>query len=269
MRQANGIDFVNNNLNVTVNKKTGKITGYYSEWYDSATFPSIEKAITKEAAFAKVADFGEYGLMYKKISAEEIVLVYDFIYGSGILIDGLTGERVNWDGSAYSVGNAYSDIKGNWAEKIILELQDNGYYLPGQEGNRFNPKNATTQIEFLRYLYAPVQAQYSDDESFYFMLVSAGIVKKEEINGAAKISRQEVAKFVTRYLGYEKLAMKTGIFRNMFKDTPAAGYQGYAAICYGFDIITGDARGYFRGTGTITHAETAKVIHKMLQANQL
>jgi len=269
VRQANGIDFVSNNLNITVNKKTGKITGYYSEWYDSATFPSIEKAITKQVAFGKMADAGEYGLMYKKVSSAEIALVYDFVKGAGILIDGLTGERVNWDGSPYTVGNVYSDIKGNWAEKMILALQENGYYLPGQEGDRFNPKNTTTQIEFLRYLYAPVQAQYSEDESFYFMLVSAGIVKKEEINGASKISRQEAAKFVTRYLGFDKLALKTNIFKNVFKDAPAAGYQGYAAICYGFDIITGDARGYFSGSKTITHAETAKVIYKMLQANQL
>ena len=87
-----------------------------------------------------------------------------------------------------------------------------------------------------------------------------------EINASQNITRQEVAKYVTRFFGFEKLAQKTDIFRNFFKDVPPAGYQGYASICYAFDIIKGDAKGNFSGSKTITHAEVAKVIYKTLQA---
>jgi len=271
VRQANGIDFTSNTMNVTIDKTTGKVVSYNSEWYDKVTFPSIEKVITKEAAFAKTDSIGDYGLIYKKTGADQISLVYDFINDGGILLDGLTGERINWDGTPYTSGTVYTDIKGNWAEKMILELQENGYYLPaasgtmGATGDKFNPKSATTQIEFLRYLYAPVQSQYMEDDVFYNMLITSGIVKKAEINATQNISRQDVAKFVTRYLGYEKLAIKTNIFKSVFKDTPQTGYQGYAAICYAFDIIKGDAKGNFNGSKTITHAESAKVIYMTLK----
>ena len=271
VRQANGIDFTSNTMNVTIDKTTGKVVSYYSEWYDKVTFPSIENAITKEAAFAKTAKIGDYGLIYKKTGIDQISLVYDFINGGGILLDGLTGERINWDGTPFTRGTVYTDIKGNWAEKMILELQENGYYLPaasgtmGSTGDKFNPKSTTTQVEFLRYLYAPVQSQYMEDDVFYNMLITSGIVKKAEINAAQNISRQDVAKFVTRYLGYEKLALKTNIFKSVFKDTPQTGYQGYAAICYAFEIIKGDAKGNFNGSKTITHAESARVIYQTLK----
>lgn len=271
VRQANGIDFTSNAMNVTIDKRTGKVVSYYSEWYDEVTFPSIEKAIAKDVAFDKIAKIGDYGLIYKKTGADQISLVYDFINGGGIILDGLTGERINWDGTLYSGAMVYTDIKGNWAEKMILELQENGYYLPtasgamGSAGDKFNPNSATTQVDFLRYLYSPIQSQYSEDDAFYNMLVTSGIVKKAEINAAQNISRQDVAKFLTRYLGYEKLASKTSIFKSVFNDTPQAGYQGYAAICYAFDIIKGDAKGNFNGSRTITHAESAKVIYQTLK----
>ena len=266
-RQVNGIDFANNNFNVSVNKVTGKVVSYYSEWYDTASFPALDKVVGEEKAFAAAAaaNVGNYSLVYKKVSETEIALVYDFLNGAGILLDANTGQRINWDGTPYAIGVTYTDIKGNWAESMILQLQENGYYLPLQEGNKFNPKNVTTQIEFLRYLYSPVQSQYTEDDAFYNMLVTSGIVKKEEINAKASLTRQEAAKFVTRYMGYDKLAQKTTIFRNFFRDTPAAGYQGYATIVYAFEIIKGDAAGNFAGTRTLNHAEAAKVIYKTLQ----
>lgn len=271
VRQANGIDFISNTMNLTIDKKTGKVVSYYSEWYDKVAFPSIEKAITEGTAFAKMTSFEDYGLSYKKTDVDQISLVYDFVNGGGILLDAISGARINWDGTPYSTGAAYTDIKGNWAEKMILELQENGYYLPvvaqtgGTTTGLFNPKSATTQIEFLRYLYAPVQSQYVEDDSFYNMLASSGIVKRAEINATQNISRQDVAKFVTRYLGYDKLALKTDVFKSVFNDKPQPGYQGYAAICYAFGIIKGDSKGNFSGSKTISHAESAKVIYSALK----
>jgi hypothetical protein len=149
---------------------------------------------------------------------------------------------------------------------MILQLQENGYYLPALGDSKFNPKNVTTQIEFLRYLYSPIQSYYSENESFYNMLMTNGIIKKEEINADQSITRQDVAKFVVRYLGYDKVAQKNQIFKNFFRDVPATGYLGYATVCHAFDIITGDASGNFGGARTINHAEVAKVIFKTLQA---
>lgn len=266
IRQANGIDFSSNSMNVTIDKRTGKIVSYYSEWYDKAVFPSIEKAITPETAFGLAAEIGNFGLIYKKTGVDQISLVYDFTNGAGVLLDGITGNRINWDGTIYSGASVYKDIKGNWAEKIILELQENGYYLPTLASQQFKPQSTTTQIEFLRYLYAPIQAQYVEDDSFYNMLVTAGIVKKGEVQASQMINRQETAKFIVRYLGYDKLAAKTNIFKNLFKDTPQTGYQGYAAICYGFDIMKGNAKGNFDGSRSITHAEVAKVIYQTLKS---
>lgn len=263
-RQVNGIDFIGNGFSVIVNKASGNITHYDCNWYDEVSFPAIGSIITEEEAFNLINDTAKMGLMYKKVNKGEAALVYDFTYSAGdFLIDPFKSTKLGWDGKPYKEKNLpeYSDIKGHWAEAKILKLLENGYYL---QGEKFNPKQKITQMDFLRYLYSPIQMYY-DDEEFYKLLVNDKILKDGEKAPGSIISRQDAAKFVVRFLGLGKAAEHPEIFVNPFKDKLTESYKGYAAICFGLKVMQGDNKGRFNGTNQVTNAEAAVIIYNALQ----
>lgn len=263
-RQVNGIDFTSNSFTVTVNKDSGMITQYNCNWYDDVTFPNIDKVISEEAAFEIISKTGNFGLIYKKVDKGDIALVYDFVDPiGGFLIDPINGTKIGWDGKPFKEMSMpeYSDIKGHWCETTVNKLLENGYYLKGE---KFNPNHKITQLNFLRYLYAPMQSYY-DDEEFYKMLINDKIVMENEKAPNTELTRQDAAKFIVRYLGQGKTAEHPEIFINPYKDKITASYKGYAAVSYGLKIIQGDSKGRFNGTKILTNAEAASLIYKTLQ----
>ncbi|MBR0596730.1 S-layer homology domain-containing protein [Sinanaerobacter chloroacetimidivorans] len=263
-RQVNGIDFVGNGFTVIVNKASGMITHYDCSWYESATFPSIDKVMTKEAAFEKINATGKLSLLYKKVDKGDIALVYDYANSAGgFLIDPNTGAKIGWDGNPYKEASIpqYTDLSGHWSETTVMKLLENGYYL---EGEKFNPNQKITQMNFLRYLYSPIQMYYTDDD-FYKMLINDKIVKDTEKAPKAELTRQDAAKFTVRFLGQGKSAEHPEIFVNPFKDSVSPSYKGYAAICYGLGVMKGDTKGRFNGTKAVTNAEAASIIYNALQ----
>lgn len=263
-RQVNGVDFVGNGFTIIVNKASGLITHYDLSWFDDVKFPSIEKAISSDAAFDAFNKEGQLGLMYKKVNDGETALVYDFVNSTGnFLIDPTTGAKLGWDGKPYKDASipSYSDMKGHWAEAAVEKLLDNGYYLTGE---KFNPNTKITQLNFLRYLYSPIQAYYDEDE-FYKMLINDKIIKENEKAPGTVLTRQDAAKFAVRYLGQGKAAEHSEIFINPFSDSVSNSYKGYAAICYGFGIMKGDKNGRFNGANQVTNAEAATIIYNVLQ----
>lgn len=262
-RQENGITFDDNSISVSVNKAEGTVVSYSRTWYENVTFPKLEGAIEKQKAFDIADNLGDFGLIYKKDFDGKVVLVYDFQKDGNYIIDAFKGVRLDYRGELYndSAESDYTDITGNWAEKIIKELKNNGYYL---KGDKFAPKAATTQIEFFKYLYSPEQNYYTDDEEFYKMLIANNIITKAEVNANAKITRQDAAKYITRYLGVDKLAKEASVFKNMYTDKVDNAYLGYASAVYALGIMKGDAKGRFNGGNTLSHSETAVIIYNIL-----
>lgn len=262
-RQDNGINFDDNSVFISVNKSNGTVISYSRTWYENVTFPKLNGAIGKEKAFDIAANLGNFGLIYTKDLDGKVALAYDFLKDGTYIIDAFKGVRLDYRGEAFSDSESgeYTDIAGNWAEKTIKELKNNGYYL---KGDKFAPKAATTQIEFFRYLYSPEQNYYTDDEEFYKMLVNGDIITKEEINANAKITRQEAAKYIARYLGVDKLAKESSVFKNMYSDKVDKAYLGYASAVYALGIMKGDSKGRFNGSNTLSHSETAVVIYNIL-----
>ena len=267
VRQVNGIEFVNNSLRVEVDKTNGKVIGYDNNWYDNATFPDVSQAMTKEAAFNKIKELKSFGLQYVMLDKEHVGLVYNFKnLDRNYIIDPISGIRLDYMGQAYKENKLpeYTDISGHWCEKTIKELLENGYYI---DGDKFNPNMNITQINFLKYIYSPMQNNYTDDE-FYDMLLKDGIIKKEEKSSSSFVSNQEAAKFIIRYLGYDKIATHPEIFSNPFKDNVQEQYKGYAAMCYALNIIKADRNGNFNGTHNISNAEAALIVYNLVKDNK-
>lgn len=267
-RQVNGIEFTSNSLYVQVDKTKGKVIGYNNNWYDNITFPSVSEAMTKEAAFNKFKELKTFGMQYAMIDKNKAAVVYNFKNsGENYLIDPVDGKRLDYNGQAYKENKIpeYTDISGQWCEKMVKELLENGYYI---EGDKFNPNMNITQINFLKYLYSPMQNNYNDDE-FYDMLIQNGVIKKDEKSPQAFVSNQEAAKYVIRYLGHEKVAIHPEIFINPFKDNIDEKYKGYAAMCYALNIIKGDRNGNFNGTHSISNGEAAMIIYNLIKNNPI
>lgn len=263
IRQVNGIEFSNNSLNVEVDNASGKVIGYNNRWYDNASFPAVNQAMNKEAAFNIFKQLEGFQLEYARLDKNVIGLVYNFKDNNGeIIIDPISGVRLDYTGKAYKENKLpeYTDIKGHWSEKIVKELLDNGYYI---NQGKFNPDNNITQIDFFKYLYSPVRNSYNTDDEFYDMLVQNGIIKKEEKSPNSIVSNGEAAKFATRYLGYEKIALHSEIFNNPFKDNIDDKYKGYAAICYSLKVIAG-TNGNFDQNHNLSNADAAVIVYNLI-----
>ena len=136
--------------------------------------------------------------------------------------------------------------------------------LSGLKSDHFKPDNTITQIDFFRYLFVP-EMRYYDDEGLYDMLENRGIVKGEEKAPESKLTRQDAAKFLIRYLGLGLAGERPEIYVSKFGDKVEDQYRGYASLCYGLGIMRGDEKGRFNGTKTMTNAEAASVIYNTMK----
>lgn len=262
-RQANGVDYYNNSLSVTV-MWDGSIRSYSKTWYTSAQFPSIEKAMSREQAFDYLNQKGRMGLSYEYEAPGKVILAYGMqsaVYQ--MLTDPFTGAALSRDGSPYHDVTlpAYTDLAGHWSEAAVKTLLENGYYL---EGNQFRPDQAITKAGFFRYLYTSSFLDSSDEEMGE-ALIQWGIVKKGEWNPSQPLSREDAARYFVRYLGLDKAAQIDGIYRPLFQDAVSEGYQGYVSLCIGLNILpTQD--GKFYGGSIMTNATAAQAIYQLLRS---
>jgi len=265
VRQVNGIEFDSNSLRVEVDNTNGKVIGYDNNWYDNVTFPDVSGAMNKQTAFSKIKEYKNFILQYAMVDKNKVQLVYNFEdLNDNYIIDPISGARLDYTGQVYKDNKLpeYTDISGHWCEKTVKELLENGYYI---QGDKFNPNMNITQINFFKYIYSSYGN--SDNDEFYDMLLQNGIIKKEEKAPSSFVSYQDAAKFIIRYLGYDKVAVHPEIFITPFKDNIEEQYKGYAAMCYGFGIIKGDKNGNFNGTHNINNAEAAVLVYNLIKNN--
>lgn len=267
IRQINGIDFIDNYLNVEIDKTTGDIVRYSNTWYDNVAINDIGYVMTDEIAFDKFDEVGKFGLSYSMVDEDKVGLVYKFTnLDNGYLLDPIKSVRLDYKGEEYSDESLpeYSDIKGHWCEEYVTKLLENGYYI---KGDKFNPNNQITQIRFLKYLYSPRQNSFNTDDEFYQGLIEKELIDKEDVTPNSYITLQDAAKFITKYMGYEKLAVHPEIFANLFENKVSDEYKGYITICYSLGIIEANADNTIRNSDSITNAQTAKMIYKLINLN--
>ena len=264
-RDVDGTPFPSNYISISVDLESGRIVSYDLMWYDNVNFPDVTYSMTADKAFEIYAADIDFDLLYARIESDKFALAFGFIDAPGYTLDPFSGEKLGYDGKIYKdrrTIESYDDISGKWYEETVKALLDNGYYI---EGESFMGSSSITQEEFLRYMYSPVQAYYTQDD-FYDMLIQNKIITAEEKSPESIVVRQDAAKYAVRFLGLDKAAKDGSIFKNPYRDRIADNYIGYAAIAKSLEIMLGDAKGNFNGEKSLIRAEAAVIIYNLLKA---
>ena len=176
--------------------------------------------------------------------------------------------------------NHFLDIQGHWAEKVIQEVANKGYFK-GTSATTFSPNKTTTRAEFVTVLgrlakinpsQYPKAQQVDIQEGSYYQAyvnwaIAEGIVKGTDANHFSpdqKITREEVATILARYLGKQG-KLKSKQVGQSYQDQEQISPWAKEAVRKMTEagIFKGQDKGNFAPNKTLTRAEFAQVIYTM------
>lgn len=307
-RTENGIEYYENNINVTVDLKTGEITNINYRWEDGLKFPSLQKKISEKDALNNFLQKYNTKLTYNLVNTSkdpnklkfESKLIYAIDYGTRQVldVDAFNGKFVSYDGEEVNenIQLFMNDIKSSKYEKELSILAYKGLL----NTKDFKLNKEVTQIDLIKSLVdakgfrpyvmmnespkqdsnvkanasAPVEelkiigvTKGTEDYKYLQMAVSYGIIDNEELEfkGDTKVTREEMAKILIRFINYHKVMECGDIFKANFKDADklSKGYLGYVALAEGFGLVQLD-NGNFNPKNISTMEELSLGIYKSL-----
>lgn len=100
-RTVNGIPFYNNSINIDINRQTGEVQNYYSNWTDDLVFPAADKVIKIDSAQNIYKQKQGLMLAYNsnydyRNQSQKVFAAYVPKYTNSF-IDAITGERIELD----------------------------------------------------------------------------------------------------------------------------------------------------------------------------
>lgn len=249
-RLVEGIPFGQNYVNATVDSYTGKITGFRIRFLD-LEFPPTDDVLEKTQFTADFLAENQMILVYTKDEDKNLRLVYKLAPVDSYRFDALSGQMLDYNGEPVQDKKAgeITDIKGHWAEQDINTLNQMGFLH--YEKGLFQPDAQITQAELIKALVKSTSSHLTDStegnwyDNYYRQAKQAGLITEAEVNPQAEITREQLAKFVTRMIVGDTIA-QLNIYQLPFKDGAkiSSGYQGYVAIASGLGIITGDGTNF-------------------------
>ena len=153
----------------------------------------------------------------------------------------------------------------------------------GVDDNRFDPKGKLSRAMLVSMLarisnekvdeIAPIEGitqdqWYSKDMNW---AVNAQIVQKNkdgQYNPNEEINRSEMATIIGKYLEYKGMKLEESKKQTSFKDMENVSEEimNYVNILAKYEIVVGDKTGKFNPDSSLTRAEAAVVIVKLLNA---
>jgi predicted small secreted protein len=294
-RKVNDVLFPDNGIYVLFDAITGNIISYRLTWYD-IEFPSVEKVLPIEKIYD--AFFDQIGLELRYVIKSEYVvypkegftvgeaeegkekneakLVYAIKEGKPTTFDANTGVVLNYNAEPYKEQKplVYTDISNHYAKSQIEILAENGI---GLEGPELKPDEKIKQKDFMLLLSQVVNGGYQfrgksalstdkETEDLYEILIREGIIKKDEINPEAPLTREDSVQFIIRALKYDKVADLSDIFNCSFedKDDIDPALIGYVVIAKGLKIVNGSGD-YFRPKDELKRADALIIIYNYLK----
>lgn len=268
VRQVNGIPVFNNAMHIMIDTVGKSVIQYDMNW-SNLEFPSLDNLITPSKATElylkeRPLTLG-YTLLYRQTEKQEVRLAYQpqtiYAPSTAQMIDAKTGEALDWLGkpkSQWVKAHYFNDIQGNFAEKEISLMGMTGAF--GEYGDKFNPDERVTVLEFLRAM-AMAEGNgrdrvLSDDE--VLKLAKERGWTKDDTYIPRELNREYLSKIVVRLMGMEPATHAKGIFAVPFADANqiSADALGYVALTWGLGILKTDGS-VFIPQKAVTRAEAA------------
>jgi Zn-dependent metalloprotease len=289
-RKVNGILVQDQGVTVSISSETGEITRYNQNWLN-LEFPDPSKAIDNDKAKEIYLSNSKVKLNYmlpfnpseQAKTMEDALLIYqagnNYSYK---YLDAMDGKWKNPEtGKVVNDGEPVKDIQGHKNEKELQAMVD--YNIYDVEDGKVNPEKIVTRGDMVEMvLRATGDYGYWYDESrplafkdvkmnssYYPYLQRAldrGIVKKDGDNFEPDkaVTREDLAVFLVRSLGFDKLASTEGVFEENFKDNDKIKYKGHVSLIKKLGIIKGNAKGEFSPDKTVTKAEVSVFLYRFL-----
>ncbi|BBH19743.1 hypothetical protein Back11_10880 [Paenibacillus baekrokdamisoli] len=190
--------------------------------------------------------------------------------------------------------NGLIDINNHWAVKSIKDLVAKGI-LQGDQNKRFNPDSTVTREALAAMLSrsfnlhadtsaAPSISDVPQDRWSYkniaatkeFFDMKKDPQGNESFNPTAGAKREDVVVSMVKVLIKKKPSVTLmnavsadNLLKEKFKDEGSIPVElrPYVATAVQCNLIQGDAQGHFAPTHTITRAETATLLDRMLSSN--
>ena len=172
----------------------------------------------------------------------------------------------------------FLDVKNNhWAMNYIRFVVQKGIMV-GVDGNRFEPNGKLSRAMLISMLARiskdkvedtkKSDAWYSKDMDW---AIKAGIISKSQNNknkAEEALTRSEMATIIGRYLEYKAIKLEESKKEISFKDMKNMSEETmkYVNILAKHEIVVGDKTGKFNPNASLTRAETAVVMTKLIKA---
>ena len=172
----------------------------------------------------------------------------------------------------------FIDLKNkHWAKEYIKFVVQRGIMV-GVDGNRFEPNGKLSRAMLISMLARiskdkvedtkKSDAWYSKDMDW---AIKAGIISKSQNNknkAEEALTRSEMATIIGRYLEYKAIKLEESKKEIRFKDMNNMSEETmkYVNILAKYEIVVGDKTGKFNPNASLTRAETAVVMTKLIKA---
>lgn len=282
-RLVNGIPFPQNGFEIRVNAVTGQVESYSLRW-SQGEFPAPNTVIDEEQATKWYGDEVplalEFITSYDSSSEEtKVKLLYHLRRVPYTMLDGVSGMPLDWNGAPYEKAKpaVFTDIV-NHPARADIELLASAGIIEGTADGKFKPDHPITQGELAKMLakltedrgpIIPLPRLALDPDAWHTQWVSdivgKGLLKEEEVDPEEIVTKEFLATTLVRYLGLEKAAQLTEIYKLRFNDVEAISpqHKGHIAIADGLGIIPAGEK--FIPQKQITRAETATALVKALK----
>ena len=135
----------------------------------------------------------------------------------------------------------------------------------------FLPDTALTQLDMITLLVSTegytydAKAENAADDLYEFAY-GLGLLKREERQDGAVLTRAATVKLILDAVGYGPVAQLQGIYRTKFTDDAAipADCYGYVALAQGLGMVEGMTDGAFRPNANTTRAHAAAMLYNLM-----
>jgi len=275
-QMSDGIIFPTNALSISVNRYDGTIDSFGTNWMDGVTFTSKEGIVKIDAAMAAYTACYKTVLQYVSVAGDtpkadavkysaagKLVLAYKyeserFVTG----VDAKTGKAITGaDGAPQAF--SYDDLDGCYGKQQIEKLAKYGI---GFAGTSFKPTAILTQKDTLILLLSAVGYTTDDNDSLYQMAYNYKMLTKAERADDKQITRAEFIKMLIGATEYGSAAKLSGIYKCGFKDDSkiTKDYYGYVAIAKALGVVSGNSKGKFNPTNSITRQDAAVMLYNFM-----